>query len=104
MKVKGEGGREVSRRCPPRPEEEELVVVVFAMLPSSEQRAVGRAATGQRAGEQRATYLPVQVSRRAVALFSPLYCHSPSLRGCAGRQDKRTRELVGCSSSPLLQE
>ena len=49
----------MSRRCPPRPEEEEeLVVVVFAMLPSSEQRAVGRAATGQRAGEQRATNLP----------------------------------------------
>ena len=46
----------MSRRCP-RPEEE-LVVVVFAMLPSSEQRAVGRAATGQRAGEQRATNLP----------------------------------------------
>ena len=81
MKVKGEGGREVSRRCPPRPEEEEeLVVVVFAMLPSSEQRAVGRAATAAPPGSgQLPTYLPVQVSRRAVALFSPLYCHSPSL-------------------------
>ena len=57
MKVKGEGGREVSRRCPrPEEEEEELVVVVFAMLPSSEQRAVGRAAPA--AGQRAATNLP----------------------------------------------
>ena len=95
MKVKGEGGREVSRRCPPRPEEEELVVVVvFAMLPSSEQRAVGRAAPSAPPGSgQLPTYLPVQVSRRAVALFSPLYCHSPSPLSAAAQVDKtRGRE------------
>ena len=112
MKVKGEGGREGERRAAAvRARRRRRRSWWWWFLPcchhpvSSEQWAAQPRRTGERA-----TYLPVQVSRRAVALFSPLYCHSPSppsrsppsLRGCAGRQDKRTRELVGCSLLILL--